>query len=357
MLDLFIHSDFTIKETLKKLNRTAEKVLLVISDDRKLIGAITDGDIRRALLSGNAMNASIVNVYNRNPIYISESDWNNSEKIKKIFLKYKVYLLPIVNKDLQIIDFLTWDRLFAESHDEVFPKEKLTIPVVIMAGGKGTRLEPFTSVLPKPLIPVNGQTILEKIINQFQGYGITNYILILNYLGEMIKAYFSSIEHNLNLEFLFEDDYFGTAGSLKKLEKDKSETFIVSNCDILVNADYADALKFHYDNNAYLTILSAIQHHQIPYGVISFKKTGIVTKIDEKPETTVTVNTGVYMIDRKCFKYIPENTVFNMTDLIEKLLKDKKKVITYPVNSDDYLDIGQWKEYRKTIVKLSNNIS
>jgi NDP-sugar pyrophosphorylase family protein len=181
---------------------------------------------------------------------------------------------------------------------------------------------------------------------------VDEFYFTLNYRGEMIQAYFNSISHSFNLHFVFEEDFYGTAGSLRLMPKKINETFIVSNCDILVKADYADVLQFHMTNNADLTIMSAFQHHKIPYGVIDFRENGIVTKISEKPEKTVAINTGVYVVNRDCIEMIPENVVFHMTDLIEKLIKNGKKVCTYPVNSDDYEDIGQWDEYHKTVRKF-----
>jgi NDP-sugar pyrophosphorylase family protein len=225
-------------------------------------------------------------------------------------------------------------------------------PVVIMAGGKGTRMEPFTKVLPKPLIPVGEKTIAELIIEQFHEYGIDEYYFTLNYKGEMIKAYFQSIDRNYTVKYLYEDDFYGTAGCLRLLGEDIQETFFLSNCDILVKADYSQVLEFHKINNSELTVLSAMQYYQIPYGVIRFGKNGVIKEIQEKPEQAVTINTGVYVINRTCLDLIPEGRVYHMTDLIGDLMRGGRNVFTYPVSSNGYIDIGQWDEYRKTVGKL-----
>jgi dTDP-glucose pyrophosphorylase len=349
--NLIITPDITINDVLKRLNNTSQKVLLVVDENERLIGSINDGDIRRGILSGAVLENSISKIYNKKPIFIVESEYD-FDQVKKHFIDNKIDLIPVIDKEEKIIDYITWDRAFSKCKSDIVPYEKINIPVVIMAGGKGKRLEPFTQVLPKPLIPIADKTIAEHIMEQFKKNGVNEFYLTLNYRGEMIQAYFNSINHLLNLHFIFEDDYYGTAGSLRLISKEISELFIVSNCDILVKADYADVIQFHQSNNADLTIMSAFQHHKIPYGVIDFGENGIVTRISEKPETTVAINTGVYVVNRDCIEMIPENVVFHMTDLIEKLIQNNRKVCTYPVNSDNYEDIGQWDEYHKTVRKF-----
>ncbi len=165
----------------------------------------------------------------------------------------------------------------------------------------------------------------------------------------MIKAYFKGIEKDYEVDFIKEKDFFGTAGSLKLLEKKIDDTFIVSNCDIIVKANFENVLALHKERNASLTILSSVQHYEIPYGVINFKDGGEVVNIQEKPEYTFTINTGVYILNNDVLDFIPDDTHMDMTDLIEILTEKGKKVLTYPVNEKEYLDIGQWKEYKKVL--------
>ncbi len=349
--DLVIKQDIPISEALKQFNAAGEKVLLVV-ENRKLIGTITDGDIRRAVLSGSSINDSIDNIFNRTPSYIFESEFN-LKTVRKIFFKQRIDLLPVVNKNLELVDAINWSRAFSEHGFQKRVVEKINLPVVVMAGGKGTRLEPVTTIIPKPLIPVGEKTIIEHIMERFTDCGVNRFFFTLNYLGEMIKAYLNSVDQNSELNYVFEEDYYGTAGSIKLIQKQLPKTFIVSNCDILVNADYADVVNFHEKNKADLTMLSAFQRHRIPYGVIDFKENGIVTTIHEKPERTVVINTGVYVLERDCLNHIPENKMFHMTDLIETLMENGKKVCTYPVKENDYIDIGQWDEYRKVVKQFT----
>jgi NDP-sugar pyrophosphorylase family protein len=168
----------------------------------------------------------------------------------------------------------------------------------------------------------------------------------------MIKAYFDSIERDYSIGYIWEKEFLGTAGGLAYLKDALNETFIVSNCDIIVKADYADVIRFHKKNNASLTILSSIQHITIPYGVIEYRNGGKVSSITEKPEFSFTVNTGVYIVEPECLKLIRTDGVFHMTNLIESLLRAGKTVLTYPVNNKDYIDIGQWDEYQKNVNAL-----
>lgn len=349
--DLIVEPDVLISDVLKQFNIAGEKVLLIVDND-KLIGTVTDGDIRRAVLSGISINDSIVDIFNTTPNYILESEFDLS-LARKVLLDEKVDLIPIVNANMSPVDFITWKSAFSGHGFHEKKTGNINMPVVIMAGGKGTRLEPVTTIIPKPLIPVGSKTIAEHIMERFMNYGVKEFYFTLNYFGEMIKAYFTSINLDVKNHYVFEKDYYGTAGSLKLLKELLPDAFIVSNCDIMVNADYADVVKFHDINNASLTILSAFQRHSIPYGVIDFKEDGVVTQIHEKPEKTVVINTGVYVLNKECLNYIPDNAKFHMTDLIEKLMENGEKVCTYPVNENDYIDIGQWDEYRKAVEQFS----
>lgn len=350
--DVYITKESTVKDSLKKLDNSAKKALLVTDDSKTLLGAITDGDIRRHLLMGKGLDDPIEGVYNPDPIFVYEKDYSEA-KIKKIFLDTQVELIPIINNHKKILYFVTWNRFFSEEVKVGINKQDLMdLPVIIMAGGKGTRMAPFTKVLPKPLIPVGEKTILEHIIDEFSNYGNSRYYFTLNYKGELIEAYFKSLKKDYNLDFIWEKDFFGTAGALTLMKEYVEDDFIVSNCDVIVKADYSNVFNFHKNAGSYLTIISSYQHHKIPYGVVSFDKGGFVKEIVEKPEYSFPINTGVYILNKGVFDYIPKDTFYNMTDLIKDLIDDGKKVLTYPVNENAYIDIGQWEEYKKTVEKL-----
>ncbi len=348
---IMIKPDVVISDVLKQFNASGEKVLLIV-DRKKLVGTVTDGDIRRAVLSGCSLEDPIQGIYNQSPSFITTSTYD-LDRVRKILLDQKVDLIPIVNEKNEVVDYITWKSAFSGHGFHEKQTGSINMPVIIMAGGKGTRLEPVTTIIPKPLIPVGPKTIAEHIMDRFANCGVNEFYFTLNYLGEMIKAYLSSSDYGVKINYVFEDDFYGTAGSVKLAKKALPETFIVSNCDIMVNADYADVIGFHERNQASLTMLSAFQSHRIPYGVVYFKEDGVVTRIHEKPESTVVINTGVYVINKKCLDYIPDKKQYHMTDLIEELMADGQKVCTYPVNENDYIDIGQWPEYRKAVKQFS----
>lgn len=356
MKDIYINAKATVKETLKKLDISSEKALLVINKNNNLIGTITDGDIRRFIINGNNnFDQSIEEIYNKNPIYIYKNTFSLGE-IKKIMLSSKITLVPVLNEDNTVFKFYTWDQVFStEENNKRGKNNKINIPVIIMAGGKGTRLEPFTKVLPKPLVPIGDKTIIEIIIENFSINSVRDFYIILNYKGNLIRAYMDDIKHDLNLNYVFESKFQGTAGSIKLLESEYiiKDNFILSNCDVVVKVDFSDVIKFHSDNNAILTILSSIQHYKIPYGILEYKNKGELIKIKEKPEFTFNINTGIYIVNREIFKFIENNEYLDMNDLIQRLLDKNKKVLIYPVNTSDYIDIGQWEEYKKNSTILS----
>lgn len=343
------NNNITVKDALKKLNHAASKVLIIVDDSNRLLGTLTDGDIRRYILADGDLSDIIENVYNHNPYVIYENEINHHDYVRNIFIEKKVDLLPVINSDDKLIDAIVWKNYFAEKSIE--EHDPIEVPVIIMAGGKGTRLEPFTNVLPKPLIPVGDQTILEYIINEYRKFSVSDFIITIKYKGKLIKAYLDSVEKDYMVTYLEETEYLGTAGSLKLIDN-IPDTCIVSNCDIVVKANYADVIDFHRKNESVLTILSSFQHQKIPYGIVNFSKGGVVTGITEKPEYSMTINTGVYVLDKTVWKYIPDDTFFHMTDLVDALIKDNKKVMTYPVNENDYIDIGQWDEYRNSVELL-----
>lgn len=350
--DLFITENATVKDALKKLDRTAEKTIFIVDDQKILLGALTDGDIRRYILKGESIEKSIENVYNHDPIFLTESGFTESAA-KEILLKHKIELIPIIDGGRHIVNMLSWSKLF--SGEIVLPRKHgfIDVPVVIMAGGKGSRMEPFTSVLPKPLIPIGDKTIMELIIGEFRNFGITRFLFTLNYKGSMIEAYFNSIERDYDIRYIWEKEFYGTAGSLKLVQDYIQDTFVVSNCDVIVKANYQEGVNFHRENKADLTLLSSIKHVKIPYGVVSFREGGEVTQIIEKPEYTFSINTGVYILQKECLELIPDNTIMDMPSLIERLLASGKRVLTYPINENDYIDVGQWDEYKKTLEKLT----
>ncbi|MCD4658155.1 MAG: nucleotidyltransferase family protein [Planctomycetes bacterium] len=339
----------TILTTIKRMDQGGIGFIVVVGLDEKIIGVITDGDFRRSILKGVSLDENVLSITNRNFTYLNEG-YEPSEA-KEIFKNPDIRRIPVLQNG-KLIKIIKDDYYISLKQ---YPKTRKVenIPVVIMAGGKGSRLEPFTKILPKPLIPVGDKAIIDHIMDEFKGYGIDEFYFTLNYKSEMIKAYFSNgNKKDLKLHFIDEPEFLGTAGSLSLLSTEIAEDFFVTNCDIMVKADYAEVIDFHKKNKAMLTVISSLQHFKIPYGVIDFEKDGRIVKIVEKPENSITINTGVYVMNRKCLNFIPKNESYNMTNLIYRLISEGKTVQMYPVNESEYVDIGQWEQYTQVIDKI-----
>ena len=346
--DILVYKTESTKEVLKKLDKTAEKTLLVVDRRNKLLGTITDGDVRRYILSAESLENDIKKVYNKKPVYIKKTDFS-LDLAKKILIENVLELVPIVDEKYKVVGSISRNQIFSNDKTGTLKKDKINIPIVIMAGGRGARLEPFTKILPKPLIPINDKTVIEILMDEFKKWGPSEYCLTLSHKADMVETYLSNIDKGYKISYIKEKTFSGTAASLRLLEKKIKSDFIVSNCDIIVKADFRDVLNFHKKENALLTILSSIQHYKIPYGVIKFRKKGKVIDIIEKPEYTLTINAGLYVLNKKSLRFIPKKSYFDMTDLIKILIKNNEKVVIYPVNENDYIDIGQWEEYKKAM--------
>lgn len=343
-----ISPDNTVVEAMQKIDSNARGILFVTDKDYKLSGVITDGDIRRWLIRTGELHALVHQVMNKNPKAISPENMASS---KKNMEKLSITALPIVNEAGVIVDII-----FRESKAGVFlkPKQALEqVSVVIMAGGKGTRLYPFTKILPKPLIPIGDIPIMERIINKFREFDIQDFYVTVNYRKNMIKSYFSENSANYNIQYVEEDKPLGTAGSLGLIQTEFDRPFIITNCDILIHADYSDIYRYHREAGNELTIVTALKNMVVPYGVIRSKENGGVEAIEEKPKLSYFVNTGMYILNPEIQKEIPKDTFFHMTDLTDKLLKENRKVGMYPISEDSFLDMGEFEEMRRMEEKLN----
>lgn len=224
---------------------------------------------------------------------------------------------------------------------------------MIMAGGQGSRLKPITNIIPKPLIPIGDKPIIEIIIDKFSTLGVSNFYLSVNYKQEMIRFYFEGVENkSYNLNYFVEPYPLGTGGSLHLLKDKISSTFFVSNCDIIIDQDYYDIYDYHTSNKNELTIVAALRLMQIPYGTLESGENGELLALKEKPELTFMINTGMYILEPHLLNEIPENTFFHITDLIEKVKERRGRVGVFPVSEGAWMDIGEWKEYNKTMKRM-----
>ena len=221
-----------------------------------------------------------------------------------------------------------------------------------MAGGKGTRLEPFTKVLPKPLIPIHEKPVIEHILEHFTNVGVKQFILTVNYKARIMKAYFEELKPDYSIDFVEEQKPLGTAGSLKFLENKFNSPIFVTNCDIIIQADYPDIFAFHQNNGYDITLVASIKNYIIPYGTCELDGEGNLKKINEKPKYDLLVNTGLYVINPDILHLIPENESYDITYLIEDAMKKNKKVGVYPIDDDSWIDVGQWAEYQKAVDQL-----
>lgn len=346
---IFIKPEATIREAMQALSDASERILLVVDDNRKLLGTLTDGDVRRGILGGDDLSGTIESMYNPDPVSIQQDQFDN-ETVKKLLLENRIELIPIVNNIKKVIDYITWEDLFGL--DSLKPKDEkktLSLPVVIMAGGKGTRLDPFTKVLPKPLVPIGDQPIIELIIDKFRDYGTQDYYLTINHMAKLIKAYFQEKSHPFSIHFIVEDKPLGTAGSLRKLIGKVKGPFFVSNCDIIIETDYFDFYEFHRKNGFDITLVAALKKYNIPYGICEVNKGGDLEKINEKPEYNFLVNTGLYILNESVLDLIPENQLFHITDLIKKVKQNGGRVGAFPVSDNAWIDIGELVEYKKAL--------
>lgn len=346
---LLIDKSATVKEAMKQLDITAEKILFVVKDDNVLVGSLTDGDIRRWILNDGNLNASVLDVCFKGT-YSVYTEYN-LENVKKEILKRKIVYVPVVNKENEIVEFLVWDKLF-DGKIVRKTKDKLNAEVVIMAGGKGTRLDPFTRILPKPLIPIGDKSILEIIIAKFTAYSVDHFYVSVYHKAKIIKSYFEELNPDYKISYLYEDKPLGTIGALRRLEGKVDKRIILTNCDIIIEADYIDLLKHHREHENDITIVASLKHYNIPYGVCEIVNGGTLVNIKEKPEFDFLVNTGMYVINATALEFIPKDEFYNATDLVEKALKENKKVGIYPVSENSWIDTGEWVEYKNAVEKL-----
>lgn len=344
----FISPHTTVVEAMQKIDANARGILFVIENENKLTGVITDGDIRRWLIKTGNLQGEVQKIMNPSPRLIYRKDIKTAQEYMS---KYSITALPVVSAKGNIIDII-----FKEHTEDVVAEENTVlkdIPVVIMAGGKGTRLYPYTKVLPKPLIPIGDIPIMERIINKFQDFGVHDFYATVNYRKNMIKSYFSEVSEGYELTYVEEDKPLGTAGSLQLINGEFEKPFIVTNCDILIHADYGDIYKYHKESGNELTIVTALKNIVVPYGVIHSSENGAVISMDEKPKLSYFVNTGMYILNPQLLEEIPKDTFFHMTDLSEKLLQAGRKVGMYPISEDSFLDMGEFEEMHRMEEKLN----
>lgn len=343
--DIIINEEYTVRQTMKKMDTTGKRILLV-EEGEKLKGVITDGDIRRWILKNGDLNVSSTVIINYNPLYITENDRNIAIELMK---KNNVNSIPVVDRNGKIISVVSWNDFDIE---DITRKQPLNLPVVIMAGGLGTRLYPYTKILPKPLIPIGDIPIVERIINKFKDFGCNEFYLTVNHKKNMIKSYFGEVDKNYELSYLEEDKPLGTGGSLYLLKGKLDKTFFVSNCDILIDADYEGIYKYHKEAKNLITMICAVKNLTIPYGVINLNENGEIDSMVEKPEFSFITNTGMYLVEPQVLDTIEDNKFIGFPDIIEKNRNAGQKIGVYPITEKCWMDMGQIDEMQEMIRRL-----
>ena len=334
-----IRKDLPIKDAMKKIDSTKPKILFV-TENEKLIGALTDGDVRRYLLSGGKVDDPAEKACNKKPKRVAHSLDEAISMLDKNFIA-----IPVLDKDGNLRDIYTGNRTKSSK------KKKIDIPVVINAGGKGTRLDPFTKILPKPLIPVGDLPIIEHIMRRYEEAGCKDFHIIVNYKKELIKSYFKEIEKEYCIHWADENEPLGTGGGLSLLKNKLKDTFFFICCDSLILTDYSEIVEFHKKNKNDITMICARKKVVIPYGIVNEDK-DVLTSIEEKPEFSFLTNTAMYLIEPSVLKDMKKNTRIDFPDFIKEEKEKGKKIGVYTVDEDDWLDMGQMSELEKMRIRL-----
>ena len=326
-----------------RLNQAAKKVLFLTDAAGHLTAALTDGDVRRHLLSGGTLEDSAANAGNHRPITAT-----GREEAIRLLAQHGCIAVPVLDGAGRIMDIVLEDERQAEPH------AALGLPVVIMAGGKGTRLEPYTKILPKPLIPVGEQPIAELIMDRFRDFGCHDFTMIVNYKKGMIKSYFNELQKDYHVDFADEEVFMGTGGGLCLLKGKVHTPFFFTNCDTLLDADFGDIYEYHKAHGNLVTMICAFKHYTVPYGVVELGEDGSIAAMHEKPELDFLTNTGVYVVEPRVVEEMHDGEFIGFPDVIERYRQAGEKVGIYPISESSWMDMGQLEELEKMRRKLEN---
>jgi len=343
----------TILHALKQMDAIGRKLLLVTDAGSRYVGLISIGDLQRHLIETQDFETPLHLILRSNPTVCHTTD--SPEEIKQKMIALRTEFMPILSEQGALETVIFWDELL---DDRAFLyQEELDLPVVIMAGGKGTRLRPLTYVLPKALVPIGEKPMLTNIIDNFRQAGCHRFWVSVNYKANSIRTYY--LDHPIpdcELHFVQEKEPLGTAGSLNLMKEELRSTFFVSNCDILVDQNLNDLYHFHQRHHNQLTITATIKHFGVPYGVLQVQEDGRVTGVREKPEYNFWVNTGLYVLEPELLEVIPKSGEYNMTDLIAFMLEKGMRVGAFPISEKSWMDVGVWSEYLDTHVQWNGKM-
>ena len=332
----------TVSEAMQRIDSNAFGILFLTDKEGKLTACVTDGDIRRYLLAGGKMTAPAGDAANHSPRSAKTMD-----EAKHLYHRKNYVVIPVVNETGAIKELY-----FGENEGEVRPHTPLNIPVVINAGGRGSRLDPYTRVLPKPLIPVGELPIIELIMREYQSYCCNEFHIIVNYKRDLMKAYFADCDNRYNITWYDEETPLGTGGGLRLLRGQFDSTFFFANCDALLTANYESMLRFHRENGNVITMICAYKNLNIPYGIVEMGMNGVIENMREKPLVSFLTNTGIYLVEPEVIEDIGDNEVITFPEIIERERQKGRRVAAYPVSESDWMDMGQIPELEKMRMKL-----
>jgi len=332
-----ISKDITLLEALSYINAAAPDplVLFVLDEDKRMVGTLTDGDSRRALIAGASVNDKVEKIMHRDFNYMKVADIDDVVEIKRQ-RDLKMRLVPVLDEENHIVDIINLERF----------KTRLPIDAVLMAGGKGERLRPLTEKTPKPLLKVGDKCIIDHNIDRLISYGVKNLSVTVNYLGEQLEEYFAEPRGEVKVNTVREPKYLGTIGSIRFVESFLNDTILVMNSDLFTNINYEDFFLHFKEHDAEMSVAAVPYSVKVPYGIFKIENRREITGLVEKPTYDYYANAGIYLIKKSALNLIPENTFYNATDLIEALIAQGKKVIRFPLNGT-WIDIGNPQEYQK----------
>lgn len=331
----------SVAQAMQKMDANSSGILFLVNEDNKLSACITDGDVRRFLLSGGKIDGNAYDASNHNP-----RTAHNWEEATTLYHKKNYVVIPIVDTEGRIIDLYSGKGL------REIEKGSLNIPVVINAGGKGTRLEPYTKILPKPLIPVGELPIIEHIMQEYQRYSCNEFHVIVNYKKELMKAYFAENENQYDISWYDEHKPLGTGGGLTLLRGKLDTTFFFTNCDNLLMANYERILQFHREQKNVITMICAYKNFSLPYGVVDIGLNGCIESMREKPLMSFLTNTGIYIVEPEVIDDMEDGVSIGFPDVVEQQRQKGRNVAVFPVSENDWMDMGQLSELEKMRIKL-----
>lgn len=340
-----IPESISVAEAVRRIDEGKKKVVFCLRDGC-LSGCFTDGDMRRYILRGGDMQKPVSEAMNPSPLAFSMLREDEALVHMRSSLTVAV---PIINERREVVKIYFRDELAGAKAAHTLPEG---VPLVIMAGGKGTRLYPYTRILPKPLIPIGETPIMDHIIQRFGRYGVRDVYLILNHKRNMIKAYYNEAGLPYNIHYVDEEQFLGTGGGLSLLRGKLDRTFFLSNCDCLLDADYACMYEYHKDHKNALTFILATKRLGIPYGIVDLNQEGAVRTIQEKPEYDFLVNTGIYLVEPGVIELLREGEAIGMPDIAKRLMTQGYRVGGYPITEKSWLDMGQLSEMRNMVKEL-----